>query len=119
MQKISYSSIIQDFIEPLLPPEDTDEQFLMRMKIAEIIWNYCIAIEFKLPQYEKVVKEMNALNNQIPEMKPLVHLLTERKKNEFYKYKNFITKLEVRTKADGLKTVYVESVEPKYLKKYE
>ena len=48
-ETVAYSSILQDFAEPLLFSDDTEDQFITKMKVAEVIWNYCIAKEFSCP----------------------------------------------------------------------
>ena len=115
-EKVLYSSILQDFARPLLNAKDTDEIFMNKIKVVEIIWNYCIAKEFKLPVFEELHKEITEQNKNYPDMKLVFDSFVEFKKNEFDKYKHFIHKVELRINPKGDKSLYVESVEPKNLK---
>jgi hypothetical protein len=60
-EKAIYSSILQDFAHPLLSSDDSDELFMSKMKFIEIIWNYSIAIKFKLPLYKALEKTINEI----------------------------------------------------------
>lgn len=111
-ETVKYSSILQDFIHPLLNEKDSDEMFLKKFKIAEVIWNYCIAKEFKLVVFAELDKIITEQNKKNREMKMLFDALVESKATDFKQYKNFITKIEYRTNAAGAKSLYVESVDP-------
>lgn len=112
-----YSTVLQDFIRPLLNEKDNDEIFFKKFKIAEVIWNYCIAKEFHLPVFAELEKIITEQNKKHKEMKLVFDSFVESKKANFHQYKNFITKIEYRINADGAKSIYVESVDPEMLKK--
>jgi len=111
-EPVRYSSVLQDFIHPLLNEKDTDEIFLSKFKVAEVIWNYCIAKEFHLPVFAELEKIITQQNDLDREMKLVFDTFVESKETYFKQYKNFITKVEYRIKADGSKSLYVESVHP-------
>lgn len=115
-EKILYSSILQDFARPLLNEKDTDEIFIKKMKIAELIWNYCIAKEFKLPVFDELDKIITRQNQVHHSIKQVFDEFIKYKKTDFKKYKNFIHKIEYRINSKGVKTLYVESVHPMNLK---
>ncbi len=115
-EKILYSSILQDFARPLLNEKDTDEIFMKKIKIAEVIWNYCIAKEFKLSVFAELDKIITRQNQRHPSMKQVFDEFIKYKKTDFKKYKNFIHKIEYRINSNGNKTLYVESVHPMNLK---
>lgn len=66
MKKIrAYSDILQDFAAPLLHIKDNGEEFVSKLKVAELIWNYCITEDLNLPisiQIEKAIQESNKLH---------------------------------------------------------
>lgn len=115
-QKIKYSEVLQDYAAPLLDKNDSANVFLERLKVAELIWNYCIAKEFKLPCLNILQNAIDSSNSEYPEMLDVFHLMTEIKERDFKQYKNFIINTEYRIKPDGSKTIYVESAEPEALK---
>lgn len=116
-EKVLYSSILQDFARPLLNEKDTDEIFMKKMKVVEVIWNYCIAKEFNSPVFDELDKIITRQNQIHPSMKLVFDEFVNFKKTNFKKYKNFIHKVEYRINSKGVKTLYVESVHPLYLKK--
>ncbi len=115
-EKIQYSSILQDFAKPLLYANDTNDQFVTKMKVIELIWNYCIAKEFSLPIFDKLHEAITTQNEGHPEMKQLFKQFVEIKKMNFDKFKNYIVNTELRISKDGNKTVYVESISPLHYK---
>lgn len=109
MNKISYSNLLIRFIEPLLNGQEIEEEFLMKAKLGQIIWNYSILEDDKsLPDngvrdaYKKSVSE-NA------EMKEVCDLLVVRKIEQFQEYNNFIFNVECRHNPDGSTNLHVES----------
>lgn len=115
-EAIKYSSILQDFSRPLLNEKDSDEMFLKKMKVAEVIWNYCIAKEFNLSVFvelDKIITEQNQIH---PSMKQVFDEFVKYKKTDFDGYKHFIHKVEYRINSKGIKTLYIESIHPKHLK---
>lgn len=116
-ETVKYSTILQDFICPLLNANDSDEMLFKKFKLAEIIWNYCIAKEFNLHVFDELKDILSQQNEREKEMKMVFAAFVEIKETEFKKYKNFITKIEYRTSAAGAKSLYVESVDPAAFKK--
>ncbi|WP_153797568.1 hypothetical protein [Foetidibacter luteolus] len=115
-EDVLYSSILQDFARPLLHEADTDEMFKEKMKLAEVIWNYCIAREFKLPHFDEINKVLGSEGQKHPETKQIFDQLAAFKEANFKRYKNFILKVEHRVKSGGEKTLYVESAHPNHLR---
>ena len=67
-QKILYSTILQHFARPLLNSKDTDEDFMAKMKIIEIIWNYSIAKQFRMPVFkelDKIITEQQKKHSEV------------------------------------------------------
>lgn len=111
-ETVKYSTVLQDFIYPLLNADDSDEMLSKKFKLAEIIWNYCIAKEFNLPVFAELENILSQENEKDNEMKMVFAAFVEIKETDFREYKNFITKIEYRTNAAGAKSLYVESVDP-------
>jgi hypothetical protein len=113
---IKYSSLLQDFAQPLINGDETPDAVLQKLKVAELIWNHCVARENQLPIFDLLDKAINESNKRHPEMKIVCSILQELKKAEFNEYNNFIVKTEYRIKPDGSKTIYVESISPEMAK---
>lgn len=113
-EKVMYSNILQEFAKPLLYADDTNDVFITKMKVAELIWNYCIAKEFGMPVFDILHQAITKQNENNPEMKQVFNLFVKMKKEDFYQYKNFIVTVELRIKKEGDKTVYVESIHPNH-----
>lgn len=118
IQKVQYSSVLQDFATPLLNADDTTDQFITKLKIAELIWNYCIAKEFELPVFKILQKAITTQNENYPVMEQLFNQFVEMKEIDFYQYKNYIVNVEVRTGKLGNKTVYVNQFTRHILMKF-
>lgn len=115
-EKAVYSSILQDFARPLLSSEDTDEEFMKKMKIIEIIWNYSIAKKFRLSFFKELDELINQEKRRDIQMKVVLNMFMKVKEIEYGQYNNYITKMELRKKSDGSKTLYVEYADPLQIK---
>ena len=113
---IKYSSLLQDFAQPLINGDETPDAVLQKLKVAELIWNHCVARENQLPIFDMMDKAINDSNKRYPEMKIVCSMLQELKESEFSEYNNTIVKTEYRIKPDGSKTIYVESMTPEIAK---
>ena len=115
-QKALYSNILQDFAHPLLSSRDTDDEFMRKMKVIEMIWNYSIAKKFRLSVFKELDKIITEQNRKHIERKAVFEMFLELKKSEYGQYNNYIIKMELREKSDGTKTLYVESADPTQIK---
>lgn len=106
---ITYSSVLQDFIKPIVTENETEETYLEKAIAGMLAWNYSLSEKYHLPGYLKMKKSIQDLRIQFPESKSILDLLIKRKAKHFSKYDHYIFKVEVRTKEDGSKTIYVES----------
>ncbi len=109
-EQISYSSVLLKFIKPLLDGNETAEDYLMKARMGMIAWNHHVSDQNQLP-YDKemkaILKQMTSLNS---EGKKILNMLVLRKEAEFPQYKQFLAKVELRTKSDDTTTLYVESI---------
>jgi len=106
---VSYSSILIQFIEPLLNGSETEEEYLMKAKMGIIAWNYHVSDQNKLPydkEMKSILKQMTKTNS---EGGKILNLLVLRKEANFINYKQLLTKVEIRRKSDNSTTLYVES----------
>ena len=112
--KVLYSTILQHFADPILDADDTDEIFMKKIKVAEIIWNYCIAREFQLPVFDEL---HNIITDESDlEAKILFDTFIKIKTTYFDEYKKYIGDVELRKNSQGIKTLHVTSIEPEDLK---
>jgi hypothetical protein len=110
-EKVLYSNILQDFARPLLNSKDTDEEFMRKMKVIEIIWNYSVAKKFSMPVFKELDKIITEQLRKHITMKAVFDMFLELKNAEYDQYNNYILKMELRENSDGLKTFYVESAD--------
>jgi hypothetical protein len=115
---IKYSALLQDFAKPLINGDETLDAAMQKNKVAELIWNHCVAKENQLPIFDTLDKAIRESNEQHPEMKYVCFMLQELKKAEYSVYNNFIVTTEYRIKPDGSKTIYVESIPPEIAKEF-
>lgn len=117
LEKALYSDILQNFARPLLSSKDTDEEFMRKMKVIEIIWNYSIAKKIRLPVFKELDKIITEQHRKQIEMIAVFDMFLELKRTEYRQHNNYIIKVELRESSDGIKTLYVESTDPKQIKK--
>jgi hypothetical protein len=114
-----YSSILQDFAAPLFSGNENKEECVSKFKVAELIWNHCIAEEFRLPVFSILDSAIQENSTRHPEMKEVFLMMKEIKSVDFKAYKNFIVTTEYRINSNGTGTLYVESIDPHELKHLE
>jgi len=111
-----YSSIIQNFAMPLLEGSDSKEVLQEKFSFAEMVWNYCIADEYKLTMLCLSIE--HAIITETQKNKPFhsfLVFLKASKNTHFSQYKNYLVKTEVRQKSDGSLSVVSNFIEPKVL----
>jgi hypothetical protein len=106
--KISYSSILIEFIKPLLKGNEDDNEFLAKAKAGMIAWNLCVFDSTNLPMDGLTKKILWNVKTRNPFGADLFDKLAERKALLFPDHNQFIFKVELREKPDGSKTLYVE-----------
>lgn len=106
---ISYSNLLIQFIDPLLDGSEDEAAFLRKAKVGMIAWNFHVSDSHQLP-YDKETKEILAsATAENKEVKDILNYLLMRKQSDYYQYPQLIFKVEMRTKPNGMKTLYVES----------
>ncbi len=105
----SYSGVLIEFIEPLLQGNETEEALLEKAKIGMMAWNYSITNANKLPFNAEMKQIMLDTTSKNPEAKEVLNQLTLRKEMLFSQFNQFFFHVEIKTKPDGSKTLYVES----------
>lgn len=107
---ISYSNLLHQFIEPILDGTEDVEAYLEKAEAGKIAWNFCVSDKAGLTidsQMKKIIKE---ITQEFSEAKETLNKLVLRKQMLFSQYDQFIFHVEIREKANGEKTLYVESV---------
>lgn len=109
-QKVSYSSILIDFINPLLTGKEDEYEFLAKAKLGQMAWNFSVSDLNKLP-FDNIHKEifLITLKQYDKELKETLNMLVMRKGIKFSQYNQFIFNIEMRTNKYGQKTLYAES----------
>lgn len=114
MKKIrAYSDILQDFANPLLDGRDNNEIFLVKLKTAQLVWNYCISKEFALASLSVFEDIMNSSRKEDPEIKVIFLMLINRKEQLFQQYKNFITDVRIVQKPDKSYSIQTDFIKQK------
>ncbi|WP_339923495.1 hypothetical protein [uncultured Cyclobacterium sp.] len=106
---VAYSSILIQFIQPLLNGSETENEYLTKAKMGIIAWNYHVSDQNKLPynkEMKSILKQMTKANY---EGRKMLNLLVSRKEAKFNNYKQLLTNVEIRRKPDNSATLYVES----------
>ena len=85
---------------------------LSKIKVAEVIWNYCIVKEFNLPSIKLFEETIENLRKSDPIMDELIDKFIDIKNEKFFQYKNFIAKNEIKTHDDGHHSIIVKSCAP-------
>jgi hypothetical protein len=111
-KKDIYSQILLEFATPLLRESDTLDIYYQKLKVAEVIWNYCIVKEFNLPSIKLFEETIENLRKSDPIMDELIDIFIDIKNEEFFQYKNFIAKNEIKTHDDGHHSIIVQSCAP-------
>lgn len=105
----SYSGILIEFIEPMLQGNESEEALLEKAKIGIMAWNFCISNANKLPLNAEMKEIMHQITTNSSEARETLNKLTLRKEMLFPQFNQFIFHVEIKTKPDGSKTLYVES----------
>jgi len=108
-ERVSYSTILIKFIQPILDGSETEEDYLAKAKAGMIAWNYHLSDQNKLPYDDEMKAILKQMASENREGKELLNKLVLRKEMKFSQYQQFLAKVEIRTKRDGSKTLYVES----------
>ena len=106
---ISYSSLLIDFIEPLITGQEDAHEFLDKAKLGQIAWNFNVSDVNELP-FDDIHKIIFVnLTQEEPYLKEALNMLVLRKGMKYSMYNQFIFKIEIRTNKLGQRTLYVES----------
>ena len=117
MKKIrAYSDILQDFANPLLNGGDNNEQLLVKLKMAQLVWNYCISKEFALASLSVLENLIDSSRKEDPEITILLLSLINRKEQFFEEYKNFITDVQIVQKPDKTYSIRTNFIKQKDFK---
>lgn len=106
---IAYSALLQEFVEPLLAGDETEEQFLQYCKFGMTVWNYHVCLKYRLkmlPLIEHAIKEGGDGN---PDHRLMVDWMMQYKDAKFQQYDNIILSVTKSIKPDGSRTLQVES----------
>lgn len=113
---ISYSSVLIDFIHPLLNGDETDDEFLQKARIGQIAWNFAVSDKAGLTTDAKMKEVLKSITAQYRDSKEILNTLVMRKHDFFFYYDQIILTVEKREKPDGNTTLYVESAPASVLK---
>jgi hypothetical protein len=105
----SYSKILIEFIDPLLTGEEDESEFLSKARLGQVAWNFNVSDSNDLPYDDDHKKILFDLSKKDERFKETLNRLVKRKALKFSQYNQFLFKVEMRRKADGQATLYVES----------
>ncbi len=108
--KILYSKILIDFINPLLTGQEDETELLSKLTLGQIAWNFSVSDENDLPLDNMHKESFIKITQYNSELKEILNMLVLRKATKYSEHNQFIFKVEIREKALGEKVVYVESV---------
>lgn len=107
--QVSYSGILIKFIEPILTGTEDEDEYLLKAFAGQMAWNYCVSNDNKLPLDSVQKKMMKYLTTQSAEAKEIMNMLVLRKAMIYPNDHQVIFNVEIKTKPDGSKTLFVES----------
>lgn len=108
-KSILYSSILIDFIEPLITGDEDEHEFLDKAMLGQIAWNFSVSDTNDLP-FDAIHKQIfNEIASTNSEVKEILNKLVLRRVMKFSQFNQFIFKVEIRENKLGQKTLYVES----------
>jgi len=107
--QVSYSGILIKFIEPILTGTEDEDEFLLKAKAGQMAWNYCVSGDNKLPLDSVMKAIMKNLTTHSAEAKETLNMLVLRKTMLYPNHHQYIFNVEIKTKPDGSKTLFVES----------
>lgn len=113
-----YPAILLEFASPFVDENDLDELFMTKIKIVELIWNYCIAKEFNLNILESISDAIVEANKRNAEMEFVATHLIKMKEEGYEPYKHYIKKTELMIDKNGEKFLSVEALHPSAFSKY-
>ena len=118
-ESVNYSSILYQFIEPMLHGSEDEEEFLAKAKIGMIAWNFNLSDLNELPSDQQTKKILKGVTERNERAKEIFNSLVIRKQTEFPEYNEFIIKVELEARADGSQDLFVETASPEKVMNYE
>jgi hypothetical protein len=100
----AYSSLLQDFVEPIHIDNETEEVYFMKCQLGQLVWNFCVAIDYKLEILKELATAIDSAYQNTPEIYDTIDFLVERKKYDFRKHSRFIIKIE-KCHSNGKSTI--------------
>ena len=107
-----YPAILLEFASPFVDENDPNELFMTKIKIVELIWNYCIAKEFNLSVFDSINDAIEAANKRNAEMEFIANILIKMKEEGYEPYKHYIKKTELIINENGEKYIRVDALHP-------
>ena len=100
-QPIHYSALLQEFIQPFIAADETENTFFEKCTTASLIWNYYIADKFELEMASAIKEAAVAKNESNPKLALPFAKLLERKKAFYDEHNYMIVNVEMIPKPDG------------------
>ena len=109
-EKVCYSDILLEFIEPLLTGEEGDLGFLSVALKGQIAWNYALLESRNHSFSEYYQKKILGVLQIDPNQKELFEMLIIRKALKFSQYHHIISKVDLEYNVPNIKTLYLETL---------
>jgi hypothetical protein len=114
---VSYSSLLIDFISPILTGQEDELEFLEKAKTGVTAWNFCVSDQAGLAADSGIKIVLEEYLKEAPKwLKEIIDKLVIRKHTDFGKYDQYILLAETRRKPDGSAYLHVESAPVSILK---
>ena len=107
--QVSYSGILIKFIEPILTGTENEDEYLEKAQIGQMAWNYCVSGDNKLPLDSLMKVIMKKITSSHVDAKQTLNMLVLRKTILYPNHQQYILNVELKTKPDGSRTLFVES----------
>jgi hypothetical protein len=108
--KISYSKLLIDFIDPLLTGQEDETELLSKLTLGQIAWNFSVSDLNDLPLDNRHKESFIKITQYDSKLKEILNQLVLRRAAKYSQHNQFIFKVEIREKKFGEKVVYVEAM---------
>lgn len=109
-ETISYSKLLIDFIDPLITGQEDEQQFLDKLKLGKLAWNYSVSDLNDLP-LDNIHKDIFLkLTQSNSALKEILNKLVLRKSMKYSQHNQFIFEVGIRKNKFGQKVFFAESI---------
>ena len=100
-----------EFIQPLLDGSEDAGEYLLKAQTGMIAWNYSVIIDMKLSFHDQLNEMLKSELSFDANAKETFEMLTKRKKEIFFQYKQFFFSVNIIRNPDMTIKLVVETTQ--------